>query len=273
MRFSPPEQFNIAEYFLDARIREGRGDRAALLTGSGTLTYRDVQALASRFGHLLAQRVLIALPDGPEFVGALFGTLKLGAVVVMVNPHLKVDAIEYFYGYTRARLAIVHRDTAPAFRAAAERAPHLKRLLIVGDAALEAELTRVPDVLDTFPTHRDDPAIWLFSGGTTGQPKAVVQSHTSFANTTECYAKGVIGYAERDVTLSVPKLFFGYATGSNLFFPFAVGGAAVLFPEPCTAEVIFEKLVRFEQWARTETSSVRREPAGRVVPAALHVRR
>src|SRR6266516_4071357 len=253
MRFSPPEQFNIAEYFLDARIREGRGDRPARLTGSRTLTYRDVQALANRFGHVLAdrgvepeQRVLIALPGGPEFVGALFGTLKLGAVVVMVNPHLKVDAIEYFYGYTRARLAIVHKDTAPAFRAAAERAPHLKRILIVGDAALEAELARVPEAFDTFPSHRDDPAIWLFSGGTTGQPKAVVQSHTSFANTTECYAKGVIGYTERDVTLSVPKLYFGYATGSNLLFPFSVGAATVLFPEAATADVLFQKIARFQ---------------------------
>jgi benzoate-CoA ligase family protein len=121
----------------------------------------------------------------------------------------------------------------------------LKRVLVVGDAAFEAELARAPEALDTFPSHRDDAAIWLFSGGTTGQPKAVVQSHRSFANTTECYAKGVIGYTERDVTLSVPKLFFGYATGSNLLFPFAVGGAAVLFPEPCTAEVIFAKLARF----------------------------
>src|SRR5207253_10742637 len=88
-------------------------------------------------------------------------------------------------------------------------------------------------------------AIWLFSGGTTGQPKAVVQTHTSFANTTECYAKGVIGYTERDVTLSVPKLYFGYATGSNLLFPFSVGAATVLFPEAATADVLFQKIARF----------------------------
>ena len=83
-----PERLNIAERFLDARVREGRGERPALLTDSGPLTYRDVQALAERWAHLLAeagvsceQRVLIALPDGPDFVGVLFGTLKLGAVV------------------------------------------------------------------------------------------------------------------------------------------------------------------------------------------------
>ena len=50
------------------------------------LTYRDVQVLAGRFANLLGaagvapeQRVLIALPDGPAYVAALFGILKLGA--------------------------------------------------------------------------------------------------------------------------------------------------------------------------------------------------
>jgi len=73
----------------------------------------------------------------------------------------------------------------------------------------------------------------------------VVQTHTSFANTTECYAKGTIGYTERDVTLSVPKLYFGYATGSNLLFPFSVGAATALFPEAATADVLFQKIARF----------------------------
>jgi len=73
----------------------------------------------------------------------------------------------------------------------------------------------------------------------------VVQTHASFANTTECYAKGVIGYTERDVTVSVPKLYFGYATGSNLLFPFAVGATTVLFPEAATPELVFERIARF----------------------------
>lgn len=252
MTFTPPEAFNIADYFLDARVLEGKGDRPALLTDERTLTYREIQMLANRFGHVLRaagvepeQRVLIALPDGPEFVGALFGTLKIGGVVVMVNPELKPEAIEQIYGYTRAVVAVFHRDSAGAFHAAARDAPSLKQLVMVGDSGFEDRLARVPQELENFPSHRDDPAIWLFSGGTTGRPKAVVQTHTSFANTTECYAKRALQYTETDVTLSVPKLFFGYATGSNLLFPFSVGASAVLFPERCTAEVLFQKIARF----------------------------
>ncbi|OLB47513.1 MAG: hypothetical protein AUI13_17885 [Gemmatimonadetes bacterium 13_2_20CM_2_69_23] len=252
MAFEPPEQFNIADYFLDARVQEGKGERPAVLTAGAAFTYREIEALANQFGHVLReagvqpeQRVMIALPDGPAFVAALFGALKIGAVVVMVNPQLKPDAIAYFYGYTRARVIVVHRDTVGAFRAAARGARHLRTTCVVGEEEWDARLAHAPAALDTFPTHRDDAAIWLFSGGTTGQPKAVVQTHRSFANTTECYAKGVIGYTERDVTLSVPKLYFGYATGSNLLFPFSVGAATVLFPEAATADVLFQKITQF----------------------------
>jgi benzoate-CoA ligase family protein len=248
-----PERLNIADWLLDARVREGKGERRALLTDQGTLTYREVQALANRFGHLLRsagvepeQRVIIALPDGPEFVAALFGTLKVGAVVVMVNPQLAVEAIEYFYTYTRATVALVHRHSAPPFQAArAAAGSQLKQIMVIGEPATSRAIDGAPEELDTFTSHRDDAAIWLFSGGTTGKPKAVVQSHASFANTTVCYGQGVLRLTERDITLAVPKLFFGYATGSNLFFPFSVGATAALFPEKSTAETLFEKIRKF----------------------------
>jgi benzoate-CoA ligase family protein len=251
MGFEPPERFNIADYFLDARVREGRGGRTALVTDQGTLTYAEVQARANRFGRLLEkagvlpeQRVLLALPDGPDLVAALFGTLKIGAVVLMVNPQLDAAAIEYFLGYTRARVAVTTGETAGAFRAASRGAPLLKEVLVTDDPVTSGRLAGLPDALETFPGHRDDAAIWLFSGGTTGRPKAVVQTHTSYANTTECYAKGVLGYREGDVTVSVPKLFFGYAMGANLFFPFSVGATAILFAEPATPEALFARIAR-----------------------------
>ena len=252
MSYQPPERLNIADLFLDARVREGRGSSPALHTDSGTLSFAGVQALSNRFGNALASegvepehRVLIALPDGPEFVASLFGTLKLGAVVVMVNPGLPAPEIENLIEYARARAVVIHRETAGVFEAAARTARHRVSILTVGDPAFDARLMTFSPELETCPTHRDDPAIWLFSGGTTGRPKAVVQTHRSFANTSLCYGHGVLGLTERDVTLSVPKLYFGYATGSNLFFPFSAGGSSALFPEPVTVDMLFERIRRF----------------------------
>ncbi len=255
--FEAPEHFNLAEYLLDARLQEGKSNVRAIVTDSKTYTYQEVFELANQFGNVLRKmgaeqedRIIISLPDIPEYAGALFGILKIGAVVVMVNPQLKSEDIAYFLDYTRAKYAIVSSESYSAFAEAASQARYLKALLNVGELSdtecavpLHSFDTLRPDSsteLENAVTHRDDAAIWLFSGGTTGRPKAVVQSHLSFANTTECYAKRHLEYNAQDLTISVPKLFFGYATGSNLFFPFSVGAACLFFPERCSAEVLFE---------------------------------
>ena len=236
--------------------------------------------------------MIIALPDGPDFVAALFGTLKIGAVVVMVNPELKPDAIEYFFDYSRATVALVAAE--PGRRLPRRRRPggtRARRCWSWASGEWEPRLAAAPDSFENFPTHRDDAAIWLFSGGTTGRPKAVVQTHRSFVNTTQCYAREVLGYTEDDVTLSVPKLYFGYATGSNLLFPFAAGAAAVLFDERCTAEVLFAQIARHRPTilinvptminqmvshpdaGRQDLSSLRlATSAGEALPAELHAR-
>ena len=115
----------------------------------------------------------------------------------------------------------------------------------MGGADWESRFAAAPESWRNFPTHRDDAAIWLFSGGTTGRPKAAVQPHRSFVNTAQCYAGQVLRYTEDDVTLSVPKLYFGYATGSNLLFPFAAGATSALFEDRCTAEVLFSRIARY----------------------------
>ena len=246
-----PEFINLADYCLDAHVREGRGSRRALITDEGVFTYSEVQARANRFAGVLRaagvepeQRVLIALGDGLDWVATFFGALKLGAAVVMANPGLKKDEIEYFLEYTRAKVVVTEGDSAAVFREAGAAVSTLREVLVVREESFEKRLAVAEDRFENFNTHRDDAAIWLFSGGTTGRPKGVVQTHRSFVNTTELYAKGSMGYAANDITLSVPKLFFGYATGSNLIFPFSVGATSVLFREKCTPEALFARIAR-----------------------------
>jgi benzoate-CoA ligase family protein len=249
---APDDTFSIYDRFLGDRVSEGRGHRRAILTDRGSTSYAELHDAAGRFASLLRERgvepgdrVVLSLDDDVPYVAALFGILRVGGVVVMVNPHLAADAITYFFDYTTPRVAVIESSRCDAFDEAAAAASHRPELVALGDAALDTLLRRSDP---RAPVHRgraDDPAIFLFSGGTTGQPKAVVQTHRSFANTTELYGHGVLGMSEDDVTLSVPKLYFGYATGTNLFFPFSVGATSALFPERCTADTLFEKIGTF----------------------------
>src|ERR1700742_3428765 len=92
MTISFPERFNMATYFLDARIEEGRGDRIAVYDQENRYTYADVRQQANRMGNLLLSlgvemedRVLIALPDSIEFVATWFAVAKIGAIITMVH--------------------------------------------------------------------------------------------------------------------------------------------------------------------------------------------
>jgi acyl-CoA synthetase (AMP-forming)/AMP-acid ligase II len=114
MELELDEQLNMADFFLGARLLEQAGERTALVidrTGEPVqrVTYRELARETDRLAHTLSalgvepeQRVLIALEDSLAFVAVFFATLKLGAVVVMVNPELKPEEATYFLGYTRA---------------------------------------------------------------------------------------------------------------------------------------------------------------------------
>jgi benzoate-CoA ligase family protein len=241
------ETLNIADYFLFDRIREGLGEKEAVRTDRGSLTYRDVArhtaGFAARLGELGVtpeQRVLMSVPDGVDFAAAILGTVAIGAVAVMVSPDLQPEHLAAIVAASRSPVAVVDEERRDVFAAAASLAGVDLKFLTPGSwsALLDG------DRFVTYPTHRDDVAIWLFSGGTTGVPKIVPQPHRSFVNTTKLYAQATLGYRSDDVTIAVPRLYFGYATGAGLLFPFSVGATTVLFPEKPTPEVLFDQIRR-----------------------------
>ncbi len=254
--FEIPDRFNMAQYFLDARIEEGRGGRRAIVCGDRTFTYAQTQAESNRVANLLVRlgvewedRVLIVVPDLPEFVFAWFGILKAGAVFTMQNTILPAEDYEYYLEYTRAKVAFVHASALERFEPAAKKARFLRHVIVVGETVAEApgsflsyakETARESASFTNADTSKDDVAGWLFTSGSTGRSKGAVHCHHDFPWNTERYAKATLGYREDDVTLSVPKLFFGYATGTNVMFPFSVGACTVLFPDRSTPERIVE---------------------------------
>ncbi|HSJ83321.1 MAG TPA: benzoate-CoA ligase family protein [Acidimicrobiia bacterium] len=242
-----PERLNIDEHLLRRRIAEGIGDGVALRLDTRDVTYAEVDRTASGYASLLADRgvapgdpVLIVMPDSLDHVAALFGTLRLGAVALLLSPGLTPADLGGIASLARPTAAVVHQRHRRWFEEGLGAAGlGLPPVLAVEDSST------VPDTdVAGFDTAALDPAMWIFSGGTTGVPKAVVQTHRSFANTTELYGKGVLGLSEEDVTIAVPKLYFGYAMGSNLFFPFSVGASAVLFEEHPTPEAVLSRVQR-----------------------------
>jgi benzoate-CoA ligase family protein len=285
-----PDTFNLADYFLFDRIKEGLAEKIALRFGKRSWTYAQIADKTSRFAAALidadvrrGERVLIALPDVPPFAWVFYGTIAAGAVVAMANPDVPFEQIRYLVEYTRCSSIVTTPKVAEALHEAfAEKnfGREVLRVWVVPDAATGDDPetpTGLADFLDSMPpesrvsaaenrfrelasdlagmaenkpdrriTHRDEPAIWLFTSGSTGEPKANIHSHRDFAFNTEVYAKKTVGYAKDDVTVSVPRLYFGYATGTNLMFPHAVGATVALFSERPTPESLMKAIQMYK---------------------------
>jgi benzoate-CoA ligase len=263
-----PGRFNMADYFLYHNLEEGRENKHCLFYRDQSFTYLEVARMANRTGNALREiglqienRILIVLPDCPEFVYTWFGAARIGAVITMVNPLLPPSDYNYYLEYTRAPVAVIHQSVLKNFEEATREANYLRTVLVVGDDSLAEDIDftnpRVQWLSFNGPvlsasnecvsadTRRDDIAIWLFTSGSTGHPKGAVHLQHDLPYNTEVFAKRTVAVNKDDLTISVPKLFFGYATGTNLLFPFAVGGATALFSERSTPETMFDMIEQY----------------------------
>src|SRR5712691_11299158 len=143
-----PERFNMADYFLYHNLEEGRENKVCLYFEDQTFTYGEAAQMSNRAGNALREvgvemedRVLIVLPDGPEFVWAWFGAARIGAVITMVNPLLPAEDYKYYLDYTRARAAVVHESFLKPFAEAASGSKYLRTALVVrSENTLDEEL-------------------------------------------------------------------------------------------------------------------------------------
>jgi benzoate-CoA ligase len=249
------EPVNLAEHLLDRHVREGRGERTMLWYQSSRFTYAEVADLTSRAASVLRDlgvceqdRVLLLLPDTPAFVGAFFGALALGGIVVPLSPALTPDDVLFVTAHTEARIAIVDERIADKF-STLRSVPTLSELVLAGDCAgVRSTWERALDTAEprSNPTKpvRGDLAYCLFSSGTTGRPKGVVHRHADILHCARAYALPELEMNERDVILSIPKLSFGYGLGGNLLFGALVGASCILEDEPSSATKVCALAIR-----------------------------
>ena len=260
-----PDDFNMADYFVFSNIEAGRGDKTAIRFEGNDISYRTVadkvMAVARKLvsdGLLPEQRILVCMQDRPEFAYAWFGAIKAGAVVTQINPILPMADYEYYLGYVKPQFVFIDEQSLPEFEKALQTTRHcgrgagLDNVIVAGSnpgghKSFDSWIGEPPKPgAQPWPTRKDDPAVWLFTSGTTGQSKGAVHSHTHFPFNTEVYAKSFIGMRESDLTISGSRLFFGYATGTNLMFPFAVGAATLLFREQPTPELLLDLIAKYK---------------------------
>ncbi|HET6502498.1 MAG TPA: benzoate-CoA ligase family protein [Amycolatopsis sp.] len=236
--------FNAVDYLLDRHLRAGRGERTAVVGAGRTLTYAELADEVARVAGGLAgigvrpeERVMLCMVDGVELLTGILGAMHLGAVAVPVSTMLTAAELGKVLADSRARVLCVSDEFTAVAKTATELAPEVTDVVLdradpihfahgVGthDWAELAGATAIP----RYATWEDSPALWLYTSGTTGEPKGAMHRHANIRAVCETYGTGVLGIRADDLCFSVAKLFFAYGIGNSAFFPLSVGASTVL---------------------------------------------
>jgi 2-aminobenzoate-CoA ligase len=250
-----PRRLNVAEQLLDANVDGGRAGRLAVIAGSATLTYGALAERVNRLCHGLrdlgleqGDRVLMRLPNVPEFVVAWLACQKLGVVTVGTMPMLRARELAYIAEDAGAKAAIVWSGLREELERAHEQVGGLERLIVAGEAragdtTLAALMHGRPPRFGATATERDDVAMIAYTSGSTGVPKGCVHFHRDILASADSYARHVLAPTEDDRFGGHPTLAFTFGTGGLLVFPFRFGAATVL-SGPFTPETMLETFAR-----------------------------
>ncbi|MEY4468474.1 MAG: hypothetical protein RIR21_2268 [Pseudomonadota bacterium] len=250
-----PQRFNFAHHILT--LNQRRKDKLAFRDDQREMSYGELDLKVRQFAAgLLAQgiqpeqRILLIMHDSIDMPVAFLGALFAGVIPVPVNTLLPADNYAYMIKHSEAKMIVVSEALLATVKEALTLANQTIPIVVTGKAATSAEIS-FSALLNANPlsidqhadTHADQFAFWLYSSGSTGQPKGAVHTHANLYWTAELYGKPVLGLTEDDVVFSAAKLFFAYGLGNALTFPLSVGASTLLMAERATPASVFERLV------------------------------
>jgi len=251
---------NAAAYFVDRHAEGPRRDHPAFREAGGagrTLTYGElgdrsgrVAAMLARHGVERENRVALLMTDTVDLPTAFWGAIKAGVAPVPLNTLLSADIYRAILDDSRARALIVSRELLPVVAPLLAERPHLRAVFVAGGEPGEGMLDFAAELAasaprPTTPASPDECAFWLYSSGSTGQPKGVRHAHASLKYTADTYGAQVLGIEPDDLVFSAAKLFFAYGLGNAMTFPMSVGATSVLYAGRPTPEAVFDVFAKF----------------------------
>jgi 4-hydroxybenzoate-CoA ligase len=254
--------YNAAVDFVDANVARGLGEKIAFTDSERSLTYAELHDRSCRFATALRTlglreeaRLILSFHDTIDYPVAFWGAIRAGVIPIPVNTLLTAEQYAYLFVDSRAAGTVIAAPMARTLLSVRDRLPCLRCVIVTEatakDRADMRDVVFFDDLLaqaDATPltatTTSDEVALWMYTSGSTGDPKAVRHVHTSLMVTARLMGQGIIGIREDDVAFSAAKLSFSYGLGNAMSFPMSVGASSVLLTDRPTPQAVLDTIRR-----------------------------
>lgn len=297
-----PEEINPDAYQSIVEVLEESfqkyGDRPAYYSMGTTLTYAEIDKLSDDFASYLqndlsvnkGDRIAIMLPNILQYPVAMFAALKIGAIIVNVNPLYTPSELAYQLNDSGAETIIVLANFAHTAEKAKESAPSLKNVVVtyVGDLlptikafaihlALKYYFKKLPQwnlpkahmfkdalakgaksKLKHVDITNTDIAFLQYTGGTTGVSKGAVLTHRNMiANLEQGYAWfSDMFLPGEEVIITALPLYHIFSLLANCLLFTKLGGLNVLISNPRDIPGMIKDMKRFSFTAITGVNTL-----------------
>jgi len=274
-----------------ARRRVKSEGETAIIAGNTTITYDEfadriaqcANALAAR-GVVPGTRVAYLGDNHPDFLTTLFACGAIGAIFVPLNTRLAAGELGFQLKDSGASLLVAHRHHRELAQAATKNTNVRHRLLVDAAADLpnfesyDGALATASAALPSATVTMDDPALILYTSGTTGRPKGAVLTH---GNLTWNALNVLVDYdvTSDEVALLIAPMFHVASLSMGALPNLLKGGTLVLHQKFDPAEVLhaiqthrvtsmsgvpttYQFLAEHPDWAATDLSTLRKLTCG-----------
>lgn len=233
-------------------------ERTAVAFDSGSWSYRDLDDRASRLAAGFTQlgldrgaRVLVQLPNVPEFLSVVFGLLRASLLPVFVLPAHRRSEVEHF-GRASAAVACVVPDVHGGFdyramiRDVLPALPQLRHIVVGGDAEEFVPLDTLastPPVAPALPSQPSDVAFLQLSGGSTGFSKLIARTHDDYLYSVRDSAL-ICGLDQSSVFLATLPIGHNFTMSSPGYLGVLYAGGAVALTRSPAPDVAFAAIER-----------------------------
>jgi long-chain acyl-CoA synthetase len=225
---------NIARWVTDRAAADP--SLPAIKQGETILTFSGLEATSARCATLLAahgvgpgDRVALIMPNVAYFPVVYYAILRLGAVVVPMNPLLKAGEIAFTWTDSEAKVAVVFSMFEPEAAKAASTTG--TDVIVVTPGEFETLLAEQEPTSEVVPRSDDDTAVILYTSGTTGTPKGAELSHHNVSSNVRTDLDTLMPLSPGDVVFGGLPLFHSFGQTVALNAAIAAGACLTLLPK------------------------------------------